>query len=340
MDLVSIIIPNYNRENLVVETVQNMLDQDYPAKEIIVIDDGSTDNSIARLQAFGDSIQLVTQANQGPGAARNHGLQLAKGKYIQFMDNDDLASLNKISTQVARLEREQADVVYSPWAKFEIDTPSISITGPVLQTKEIPYPSILPSLLRYWSTVLQTFLFRREFLDSIGPFKTDVSYLEDIEYFVRIILKKPVIAFENSPIILYRNNSAEKLSATGDNIIKKSKAEAVFYNAFISHLKNQVPSLYRQLERRIVHNVAIVCYHLKDHPETFQHLEHIKALESKFPLPWQISTIKKLRQYKDGLKHRIFGSRYNRSFYPKPLNDHQRSLIQELGFTEIGTTQS
>ena len=96
MDLVSIIIPNYNREVLVAETVQNMLDQDYPEKEIIVIDDGSTDGSVDRLREFGEAIKIVQQKNQGPGAARNNGMKIAKGKYIQFMDNDDLASNNKI----------------------------------------------------------------------------------------------------------------------------------------------------------------------------------------------------------------------------------------------------
>lgn len=340
MDLVSIIIPNYNRENLVVETVQNMLDQDYPAKEVIVVDDGSTDRSLERLQEFGDTITVATQKNQGPGAARNHGLEIAKGKYIQFMDSDDLASRNKISSQVTRLQQANADAVYSPWAKFDIDARSIKISSPVLQTEGIPQESLFLSLLQGWSTVLQTLLFKRELLDEIGPFKTDVSYLEDIDYLVRVILKSAEIAFESSPIIIYRNNSTEKLSAAGADNIKRSKAEAVFFDAFISHLKLSVPDQYRQLERRFAYKAAEVFHHLEHLPEFLESLENLKHLRTKLPGKWALKIDKKLGQYRNGVRQRIRGHRYNRHFRPNSLSEHHRSLILDLGFKTIETSSS
>ena len=335
MDLVSIIIPNYNREVLVAETVQNMLDQDYPEKEIIVIDDGSTDGSIARLKEFGDAIQLITQKNQGPGAARNNGLKIAKGKYIQFMDNDHLASKNKISSQMDCLHRRNADAVYSPWGKFEIGDSKMILDGMVLQSKEIPSSAMLPALLEGWSTVLQTFMFRKEFLDKIGPFKTDVSYLEDIDYLVRIILNNAVMAFEAAPIVIYRNNSSDKLSATGADSIKKSKAEAEFFNSYISHLQRHVPPKFKHIENRLALRTADTFYTLQEYPETLETLEHMNAFRPRFPSPSKVKFIKKLNQYKAGLKQRIYGSRYNRLFFPQPLGEDHKQLILDLGYTEV-----
>lgn len=335
MDLVSIIIPNYNREVLVAETVQNMLDQDYPEKEIIVIDDGSTDGSVARLNKFGDAIKVVSQKNQGPGAARNNGLKLAKGKYIQFMDNDDLASKNKISSQMECLHRNKADAVYSPWGKFQIQESTITLDGLVLQSQEIPSSAMIPALLEGWSTVLQTYLFKREFLDKIGPFKTDVSYLEDIDYLVRIVLNNAVMAFEDAPIVIYRNNSTDKLSATGADSIKKSKAEAEFFNSLIAHLQRHVPPKFKHLRNRLVFKTADTFYTIKEHPDLLDSLDHMMSLKQSFPKPWRVRAIKKVHQYKNGLKHRIYGSRYNRLFYPRQLSEYYRQLILELGFTDI-----
>jgi glycosyltransferase involved in cell wall biosynthesis len=335
MDLVSIIIPNYNREVLVAETVQNMLDQDYPEKEIIVIDDGSTDGSVDRLREFGEAIKVVQQKNQGPGAARNNGLKIAKGKYIQFMDNDDLASKNKISRQMECLHRNKADAVYSPWGKFQIQESTIILDGMVLQSQEIPTSAMIPAMLEGWSTVLQTYLFKREFLDKIGPFKTDVSYLEDIDYLVRIVLNNAVMAFESAPLVIYRNNSTDKLSATGADSIKKSKADAEFFNSFIAHLQRHVPPKFKQLKNRLAFRTANTYYILKDHPDLLESLDHMMSLKPSFPSPWRVRAIKKVRQYKAGLKHRIYGSRYNRLFYPQQLSERQKQLISDLGFKDI-----
>src|SRR5579864_366780 len=93
---VSVIVPNYNRETLIGETISNLLAQTLPPSEIIVVDDGSTDKSVDVIRSFGDKIKLIQQSNQGPGAARNAGLRIATGDFIQFQDSDDLFSLNKI----------------------------------------------------------------------------------------------------------------------------------------------------------------------------------------------------------------------------------------------------
>ncbi|MEP6611841.1 MAG: glycosyltransferase [Mucilaginibacter sp.] len=102
--LVSIIIPLYNAEKYVAEAIRSAQNQTWPNKEIIVVDDGSTDNSLAVANSCKDeNTRIITQPNKGASAARNTGLKEAKGEYIQFLDADDLLSENKIAAQVEML---------------------------------------------------------------------------------------------------------------------------------------------------------------------------------------------------------------------------------------------
>src|SRR5690606_2283060 len=119
MPLVSIIIPCYNAEKYVAEAIQSALDQTYPNCEVIVIDDGSTDGSLEVIQSFGDKIRCETGPNKGGCAARNRGLELAKGEWIQFLDADDLISVEKIERQMEQAMRLRPEVLMScQWKRF------------------------------------------------------------------------------------------------------------------------------------------------------------------------------------------------------------------------------
>ena len=131
---ISVIIPAYNRAGLIGETLQSLLKQTLPAKEIIVVDDGSTDGtaeavehefSVFRKQFSANSksniqhptFKILRQANAGPGAARNRGLAEATGELIHFFDSDDIASPNKHEVQLKALLETGADIAYGPWVK-------------------------------------------------------------------------------------------------------------------------------------------------------------------------------------------------------------------------------
>jgi glycosyltransferase involved in cell wall biosynthesis len=115
MKTVTVIIPTYNRENIIGRTLTSILDQDYRKVDILVVDDGSTDateqviKSIAeRNEDVDKRIRYVRQDNQGACVARNRGMQLAIGDYIMFLDSDDLIKRSKLSTQVKQIETENS----------------------------------------------------------------------------------------------------------------------------------------------------------------------------------------------------------------------------------------
>ncbi len=99
--LISAIIPTYNRAATIGDAVESVLAQTYSELEVIVVDDGSSDSTDAVLAKFGDSIRIVKQANAGPSAARNHGVQISRGEIMSFLDSDDTWKPEKISEQAS-----------------------------------------------------------------------------------------------------------------------------------------------------------------------------------------------------------------------------------------------
>ena len=98
---VSVIIPTFNRAWTLKRAIDSALDQDYPYREIIVVDDGSTDSTGELLAGYGDKIRVLVQENKGVSAARNRGIQESQGNFIALLDSDDAWEKNKLSCQMA-----------------------------------------------------------------------------------------------------------------------------------------------------------------------------------------------------------------------------------------------
>jgi glycosyltransferase involved in cell wall biosynthesis len=210
---VSVVIPNYNREGLIGKTIANLLAQTLPPYEIIVVDDGSTDKSVEVIRSFGSQVILLQQQNEGPGAARNAGLRIANGDYIQFQDSDDLFALNKLQAQAEKLDESGADIALGPWAHVFIGEKQIQFESCVLQ-QALPSPNLKLYVwqLRSWATIFQSLLYRRDFLLATGWYRTDIRYPEDTEYFFRILCRLPRVVFAGETLTLYRVDAPNKLS--------------------------------------------------------------------------------------------------------------------------------
>ncbi len=254
MPRLSVIIPNYNRESLIGETLTNILSQTRPPDELIVVDDGSTDGSVDAIAAFGPAVTLLRQANAGPATARNRGFAASSGEVIQFFDSDDLCSLNKLEAQLAALDRSGADFAYSPWLQARLEQGLAIHPGPVLQQRELP-PARTPLawFLRGWVIVFQCCLFRRALLESVGPYREDLMPSEDSELLFRILAAGARPVHVPEAMVLYRLHGGGQISLGGMPAERRARDWARFA-AIVGHALDtmaDLPAADRRAWRRI-----------------------------------------------------------------------------------------
>ena len=173
---ISTIIPAYNRADLIVETLHTVLGQSTAPNQVIVVDDGSTDDTADVIAAFGKAVTLIRQANAGAGAARNAGFAASTGDIVHFMDSDDLLVPGFYASSLAAIERG-ADFTYGPWLKTRFTGRELHHEPMVLQQGAIAASAPLDRLMLLvdWVTLLQCCFLRRELIDRAGPFGATLS---------------------------------------------------------------------------------------------------------------------------------------------------------------------
>jgi glycosyltransferase involved in cell wall biosynthesis len=215
--LVSVIIPVFNRGLLLREAVRSVVEQTYRPLEIIVVDDGSTDDTADTCrelaQMFLGLVQITRQANAGPGVARETGRLLANGEFIQYLDSDDRLLPHKIERQVELLRKNpDCGVAYCKTREYTIG--EIPADRPSFRTGE-RLEQLFPILLsgRCWQTV--TPLFRRSVCDQVGPW-TDLRQEEDWEYDARVASLGTRLVWCPEYLAEFRHHEGAR--ASGDSI--------------------------------------------------------------------------------------------------------------------------
>lgn len=224
--LVSIIIPVYNSEKYLALSISSALNQTYANIEIIVIDDGSTDNSLTVAKAFeNEKVKVFHQENKGAAAARNKGMMEAGGEYIQYLDADDLISSNKIYDQMILLRKKPGYICTCPTVYF-IDGKDFSNKKPedhwVKEGSDDPVDFLIKLYggehigLGYGGMVtVHSWLCPRAVLDKAGSWNEELSVDDDGEYFCRVVLASAGILHEPESLSYYRkfttNNSLSTL---------------------------------------------------------------------------------------------------------------------------------
>jgi glycosyltransferase involved in cell wall biosynthesis len=207
MARVSVLIPTYNRLPKVKEAVSSVLKQTYQDFELWVVDDGSTDGTGEALKVFGDRIKYVSQANRGVSSARNLGLRVSRGKYVAFLDSDDLWEPDKLEIQVGCMEANpQFPLCYTDeiWIRKGVRVnpkkKHAKYSGWIFE-KCLPLCIISPS----------SALMKRTLFEEIGGFDENLPVCEDYDFWLRVTCRYPVL-FIDKKLIVKRGGHPDQLS--------------------------------------------------------------------------------------------------------------------------------
>lgn len=219
---ISAVIPAYNAESFIGQALESIHKQTHPVDEIIVVDDGSTDNTQDVVHSIAPDAIYLLQQNQGPSAARNKGIAAASGDWIAFLDADDQWTAEKTAQQLAALKQyPELSLIASDMA--EIDSQHKLITESVLAKHQqraffqnlngAPLPNALAHLVRKNVIPTGTVLVKREVLVNAGLFNKEIRFGEDLELWAKIACHHPITCLPNVHM-LRRLHGANATSST------------------------------------------------------------------------------------------------------------------------------
>jgi glycosyltransferase involved in cell wall biosynthesis len=213
-ELVSIIISAYNAEKYLEDTLKSVLQQTWPNLEVIIVNDGSTDNTLEIAKSVSDTrFYIVSQENKGQDAALNNGYKHATGRYIKFMDSDDLLNPQMIELQMKTLRGSTEQVAYGEWARFYNDKPELADFTPLDYWKDMQPLDFLTS--RPEGVMLQCgiMLLPRQLIEKAGLWDERLILFNDTEFFIRILLASKGIKFSPGAKLYYRSAISSSITA-------------------------------------------------------------------------------------------------------------------------------
>lgn len=295
----SVIVPNFNNGATLARALESILSQDYPAHEIIVIDDGSTDHSAEVAAGFGAQVRYVYQDNAGVSAARNHGARVATGNWLAFLDADDIYLPNRLAAHASWLAREH-DLEFlfgdqdqrSPDDRHQQMAIAASGAGRALMARwpgKIELPLLeadFEALVADGFSEIRTLSIPRATFLAMGGFSVDHAIGEDLHFFVRLFSCSRKGGVVNAPLAvyyIYPNSALRKDPAVAQ------RGFVTALKALDSELDGAHAALRRGLKTKLRQGRLSLAYiYLRQRRKG-------KALASVVPLLWAAPSFRSLR---------------------------------------------
>ena len=300
--LVSIVMPIYNAENYLKDSLDSLVSQKYKNLEIICVDDGSTDNSLRILENYkriDDRIKILKQKNQFAGVARNNGLDHANGKYIMFLDSDDIFEKNMISNLVKKAEKHNTDIIFFGFYKFTETIRKRSLIGIPYKNKNVISPLDIKSVVfQKAQGVPWNKFYNKEFILDSGIKFQKLKSNNDIFFSKMTTILSNRIFFENKRYINYRVNN--KSSTQGK------------YDVKLGNYARAITSMYDYMQNRGIY-------------ETFKNSFEKYVLDSYIEIIFKCENIESYRYFMDDVYISLQDMNINKK--NKTLNTHNAKDI-------------
>ena len=194
--MISVIIPCYNAERTLAATIASALEQDVE-KEVIVVNDGSTDGSAEIIGEFGDRIRSLSTPNRGVSSARESGTKLACGQYIQYLDSDDLLAPATLGARLEAVATGDADVAHTDWQKMEFGRDGTYVLADIIRPDLAALErdaEAATATSEFWAPPA-ALLYRREIVERIGGWPVGLPVVEDARYLFEAARHKARFAY-------------------------------------------------------------------------------------------------------------------------------------------------
>ena len=295
--LVSILIPAFNAEATIAKTIESVINQTWATREVIVVDDGSTDRTLAIARRFASqSVAVVSDPNRGAAAARNKAYSMCQGEYIQWLDADDILAPEKIKKQMDAVlaGATPRTLLSSGWARFFHRIDRATVVRTPLWCDLSPVEWLVRKLGDDLYMPQATWLVGRSLADAAGPWDVRLSLDDDGEYFSRVVAASETIRFIPEVMMFYRRNvdSLSSIDCSNSKIESQFLAIRLQSDRLLS-LENSERTKAACL--KFLNAYAAVFY--PDRPDLFEELQELAAtLGGKLAprLSWKYSWIQKM----------------------------------------------
>lgn len=295
--LVSILIPAYNAQEWIADTINSALAQTCPRKEIILVDDGSTDGTLAVARQFASKeVTVIAQKNQGASTARNKAFSVCKGDYVQWLDADDLLAPEKIQKQLeSAAGSSRRTLLSSEWGCFGYRTWRADFSPTSLWCDLPPKEWMLRSMEKNLYMQTTAWLVSRELTEAAGPWDTRLSLDDDGEYFFRVIMASDLVRFVPESKAYYRRLGYGGLSNL-DRSNKKWESQFLSNELHVRYLRS-VENSERGRLACLNYLQEWVAFFYPDRLDLFKRMQQLATelggrLEIP-PLPWKYAWIQK-----------------------------------------------